>query len=77
MTAKSKAATWAIQRTHKVTGSVFYLSPGEVNWVSPEARKKYGTRYGRFHRSEAERIINTSYQSQDFQYEIVLHATVK
>lgn len=48
------AAQYVIERTHTITGAVFYLSPGTVNWVTPLAHAKYGTRYGKWFWSEAE-----------------------
>lgn len=45
---KNKDANWSIERKHNVTGEVFYLSPGQVNWVSVQQHEKYGTRYGRW-----------------------------
>lgn len=51
---KKDGTLWVIERTHTVTGAVFYLSPGTVNWVTPLSHQKYGTRYGKWLWSEAE-----------------------
>jgi hypothetical protein len=76
---KNKEAVWAIQRTHKVTGAVSYLSPGEVNWIPPDDHEKYGTRYGRWVWGEAEEITGSVRKKNyvDFDYLILLHEKIK
>lgn len=76
---KGKDAKWSIQRKHKVTGEIFYLSPKQVNWVSIQQHEKYGTRYGRWLWSDAEYICgNKRRRNPDaFEYVICLHENVK
>ena len=50
------ALKYVIQRTHNITGAIFYLSPGTVNWVTPQTHEKYGTRYGKWFWSEVEEM---------------------
>ncbi len=71
---KNKDAKWSIERTHLITGEIFYLSPGEVNWIPPRDHQKYGTRYGRWVWSEAEEIIAAARlrHPKDFTYIICL-----
>lgn len=67
---KNKDAKWSIERRHTLTGAVFYLSPGEVNWVSVRDHEKYGTRYGRWTVEEAITIKEWAYKHApvDFTY---------
>lgn len=76
---KSKEAKWSIERKHKVTGEVFYLSPGEVNWVSIQQHEKYGTRYGHWVWGEAEEIATSArkVKPEDFEYVICLFEKIK
>jgi len=47
---------YVIQRVHKETDSVEYLSPGQVNWIPPADHEKYNTRYGKWIWGDAEKI---------------------
>ncbi len=49
-----------IERTHEITGESFRLSPGEVNWVSQQQHEKYGTRYGKWTRETAEKMVDNN-----------------
>lgn len=53
---KSDDPKYVIQKRHKTTGNVWYLSPGKVNWVTPDNHTRFGTRYGAWVWSIAEDI---------------------
>lgn len=63
---------FVVERTHKVAGAVFYLSPGRINWVTPWAHETYGTRYGKWLQSEGEAEIRYyEARSANFTYRLV------
>ena len=77
---KNSDRQWSLQRTHKVTGEKFYLSPGEVNWISVQTHLKYKTRYGHWTYEKAEQLAAEKRlrpNNEEFFLEIVLYEKVK
>jgi hypothetical protein len=78
LTMKRAKKEWSLERIHNVTGAIFYLSPGEVNWIPEADHIKYGTRYGHWGWSDVEELLeHYSRQAPDFTYKIVLWLSVK
>ncbi len=65
------APKYVIERTHKETGKVEYLSPGKVNWIPPADHEKYNTRYGKWLWGDAETMsarFNSKGDDSDYSY---------